>query len=100
MDMDVSMFCGEWLLKEVAEKMTAACRHGGGPVAKMEDMAPWDYEWAEGLYKAMAQAAEQYCGCEPGKQRGVCAAICRRCLEGTLEPPVRPCSYESGCTRF
>ena len=93
-------FCGTYLLRGIVEGMTAACRNGGGLVVKLEDMADQDFQWALGLYKALADAAAQYIGCSDGEKPGVCAVMCQRCQKenaGHLEPI---CTGKKTCTRF
>lgn len=94
-------FCGFYLLRKVAEKMTAVCVRGGGPVISLDDLSDEkEFEWAIGLYRALLDAAEQYIGCSPGEKSGVCAVMCRRCREENAEHLEPICTGEKNCTRF
>lgn len=97
----IHKFCGFYLLREVAEKMTAACVRGGGPVIALDSMTDEkEFEWAIGLYRSLLDAAEQYIGCKNGEKPGVCAVMCQRCREENAEHPGPICTGEKTCIRF
>ena len=93
-------FCGAYLLEHISAVINMACRHGGGAVVELKDMAEPDLSWTMGLCRAMADAGAQYIGCADGEKPGVCAVMCQRCQKenaGHLEPI---CTGKKTCTRF
>ncbi len=41
-------FCGAYLLEHISAVINMACRHGGGAVVELKDMAEPDLSWTDG----------------------------------------------------